>query len=86
FKFLAIRGSIWHGVKGFRSSPHGPRRIEAIYAIKMRAPVLGGNFAVFRGLVLTFDCAAIRLRQKRDIWNVMIAGLFTGSTLNIRNG
>lgn len=44
YTYRAIGGSLWHGVKGFRNSPYGERRIGAISAIKMRAPVLGGNF------------------------------------------
>lgn len=38
-----------HGVKGFRNSPYGERRIGALTAIKARAPVLGGNFGVWGG-------------------------------------
>lgn len=45
-RFQAVGGTIWHGIKGFRNSPRGERRIGAITAIKMRAPVLGGNFGV----------------------------------------
>jgi hypothetical protein len=40
------RQTIWHGIKGFRNSPYGERRIGALTAIKMRAPVLGGNFGM----------------------------------------
>jgi hypothetical protein len=47
----AIGGAVWHGVKGFRNSPYGERRIGALTAIKARAPVLGGNFGVWGGLV-----------------------------------
>lgn len=36
----AIGGAVWHGVKGFRNSPYGERRIGALTAIKARAPVL----------------------------------------------
>ena len=45
---------MWHGVKGFRNSPYGERRIGALTAIKARAPVLGGNFGVWGGM----DCFA----------------------------
>ncbi|KXH50356.1 hypothetical protein CSIM01_05414 [Colletotrichum simmondsii] len=44
FAMGAIGGTVWHGIKGYRNSPYGERRIGAISAIKMRAPVLGGNF------------------------------------------
>ncbi|GKT60052.1 mitochondrial import inner membrane translocase subunit tim-17-like protein [Colletotrichum tofieldiae] len=65
----AIGGTIWHGIKGYRNSPYGERRIGAISAIKMRAPVLGGNFGVWGGLFSTFDCAVKGVRQKEDPWN-----------------
>jgi len=45
-----IGGAVWHGVKGFRNSPYGERRIGAVTALKARAPVLGGNFGVWGGL------------------------------------
>ncbi|GAB1315581.1 translocase of the inner membrane [Madurella fahalii] len=71
----AVGGTIWHGVKGFRNSPYGERRLGAITAIKMRAPVLGGNFGVWGGMFSTFDCAVKG-----------IAGFFTGGALAIRGG
>lgn len=49
----AIGGAVWHGIKGFRNSPYGERRIGALTAIKARAPVLGGNFGVWGGLFST---------------------------------
>ncbi|EQB43983.1 Mitochondrial import inner membrane translocase subunit tim17 [Colletotrichum siamense] len=71
FAMGAIGGTLWHGIKGFRNSPYGERRIGAISAIKMRAPVLGGNFGVWGGLFST---------------NAIIAGFFTGGSLAIRGG
>lgn len=60
---------MWHGVKGFRNSPYGERRIGALTAIKARAPVLGGNFGVWGGLFSTFDCAVKGIRKKEDPYN-----------------
>ncbi len=85
-RLQAIGGTIWHGIKGFRNSPYGERRIGAITAIKMRAPVLGGNFGVWGGLFSTFDCAVKGVRKKEDPWNAIIAGFFTGGALAIRGG
>lgn len=82
----AIGGTIWHGIKGFRNSPLGERRAGAISAIKMRAPVLGGNFGVWGGLFSTFDCAVKGVRKKEDPYNAIIAGFFTGGSLAIRGG
>lgn len=65
----AVGGTIWHGIKGFRNSPYGERRIGALTAIKARAPVLGGNFGVWGGLFSTYDCAVKGMRKKEDPWN-----------------
>lgn len=71
----AIGGTIWHGIKGFRNSPYGERRIGAITAIKMRAPVLGGNFGVWGGLFSTFDCTVKGIRKKEDPYNAIMYAL-----------
>lgn len=55
-------------MKGFRNSPYGERRLGAITAIKMRAPVLGGNFGVWGGMFSTFDCAVKGIRKKEDAY------------------
>lgn len=82
----AVGGTIWHGIKGFRNSPYGERRIGALTAIKMRAPVLGGNFGVWGGLFSTFDCAVKGIRKKEDPWNAITAGFLTGGSLAMRGG
>ncbi|KAF2019772.1 mitochondrial import inner membrane translocase subunit tim-17 [Aaosphaeria arxii CBS 175.79] len=82
----SIGGAIWHGIKGFRNSPRGERRIGAITSLKARAPVLGGNFGVWGGLYSTFDCAVKGIRQKEDPWNAIISGFFTGGALAVRGG
>ncbi|KAL5515414.1 hypothetical protein EMCRGX_G000575 [Ephydatia muelleri] len=55
-------------------------------AIKVRAPVLGGNFAVWGGLFSTFDCALIAIRNKEDPWNAIGSGAITGAVLAARRG
>lgn len=70
-----IGGAVWHGVKGYRNSPYGERRIGALTAIKARAPVLGGNFGVWGGLFSTFDCAVKGFRKKEDPWNASMCFL-----------
>ncbi|KLJ10592.1 mitochondrial import inner membrane translocase subunit tim-17 [Blastomyces silverae] len=86
FSMGAIGGAVWHGVKGFRNSPYGERRIGALTAIKARAPVVGGNFGVWGGMFSTFDCAVKGIRKKEDPYNAIIAGFFTGGALAIRGG
>ncbi|OAG37605.1 mitochondrial import inner membrane translocase subunit tim17 [Fonsecaea monophora] len=82
----ALGGTLWHGIKGFRNSPYGERRIGMITAIKARAPVTGGNFGVWGGMFSTFDCAVKGIRQKEDPYNSIIAGFLTGGSLAIRGG
>merc|ERR1711865_301363 len=51
-----------------------------------RAPVLGGQFAVWGGLFACFDCSLTSLRQKEDPWNSIVSGAATGGVLAIRAG
>jgi import inner membrane translocase subunit TIM17 len=84
FAMGAIGGSIWHSVKGAKNSPKGERFIGALTAVKSRAPVLGGNFAVWGGMFSTFDCAIAAQRKKDDPWNSILSGALTGGCLAIR--
>ncbi|RUS21916.1 mitochondrial inner membrane translocase subunit Tim17/Tim22/Tim23/peroxisomal protein PMP24, partial [Endogone sp. FLAS-F59071] len=86
FAMGAIGGGIWHSVKGAKNSPKGERVLGAVTAMKARAPVLGGNFAVWGGLFSTFDCTLKGLRQKEDPWNSIIAGAAAGGILAFRGG
>ncbi|KIW73578.1 mitochondrial import inner membrane translocase subunit tim17 [Phialophora macrospora] len=82
----ALGGTLWHGIKGFRNSPYGERRIGMLTAIKARAPVTGGNFGVWGGMFSTYDCAVKGIRKKEDPYNSIIAGFLTGGSLAIRGG
>ncbi|KAJ3095665.1 Mitochondrial import inner membrane translocase subunit Tim17-A [Phlyctochytrium bullatum] len=86
FAMGSIGGSIWHGFKGYRNSPRGERFPGALASIKARAPVLGGNFAVWSGLFNASDCTLAYLRGKEDSWNAIIAGAATGGILAARSG
>ncbi|CAO3621278.1 unnamed protein product [Cunninghamella echinulata] len=82
----AVGGGIWHSVKGAKNSPRGERLGGAVSAMKARAPVLGGNFAVWGGLFSTFDCALKGIRQKEDPWNSILSATITGGVLAARSG
>ncbi|CAM9725209.1 unnamed protein product [Chrysoparadoxa australica] len=58
----------------------------ALTAMKSRAPVLGGNFAVWGGLFACCDCTMTHYRQKEDPWNSIISGAVTGGVLALRAG
>jgi len=55
-------------------------------AIKSRAPIYGGNFAVWGGMFSTIDCTLVQIRKKEDPWNSIISGAATGGILAARNG
>ncbi|CDK27683.1 unnamed protein product [Kuraishia capsulata CBS 1993] len=84
--FKVIGGCVWHGIKGFRNSPIGERGSGAVLAIKARAPVVGGNFGVWGGLLSFYDCGIKHIRKREDPWNAIIAGFFTGGSIAIRGG
>ncbi|KAI9263778.1 mitochondrial inner membrane translocase subunit Tim17/Tim22/Tim23/peroxisomal protein PMP24 [Sporodiniella umbellata] len=86
FVMGAVGGGLWHSVKGAKNSPRGERLVGAVSAMKARAPVLGGNFAVWGGLFSTFDCGLKGIRQKEDPWNSIISGGLTGGVLAARGG
>lgn len=82
----AIGGSIWHFVKGAKNSPKNARLRGAMDAVKLRAPALGGSFAVWGGLFSTFDCALQGVRHREDPWNSIASGAMTGGLLSLRAG
>jgi len=84
----AIGGSVFHGISGFRHAPSGNYRrlIGSLDAIKAKAPITGGNFAVWGGLFSTIDCSLVYIRKKEDPWNSISSGALTGAILSWRNG
>lgn len=60
----AIGGGIWHTVKGARLAPVGSRLQGSLSAVQARAPVLGGQFAVWGCLFACCDCTMSGIRQK----------------------
>jgi len=81
-----IGGAAWHAIKGWRNAPKKHGTVHAVQAVALRAPVLGGNFAVWGGLFSVFDCGMVRIRQREDPINAITAGALTGGILAIRGG
>lgn len=81
-----VGGGIWHGFKGAKNYPRGERVVGAVQSMKARAPMLGGQFAVWGGLFSTFDCGLVAVRQREDPWNAIISGAATGGVLAARGG
>lgn len=83
-----IGGSVFQSVKGFRNSPTGlnKRFASSWVAIRTRAPIIGGSFAVWGGLFSTIDCSLIAIRKKEDPYNSIASGALTGAILAVRKG
>ncbi|XP_070559912.1 mitochondrial import inner membrane translocase subunit Tim17-A-like [Ptychodera flava] len=88
FSMGAIGGAVVHAFLGARNAPAGfrHRMIGSFLTIKHKAPIVGGNFAVWGGLFSTFDCCLVKIRQKEDPWNSITSGAATGAVLAARNG
>lgn len=70
----------WLVLQGFSR-----RALGSIIAIKERAPILGGSFAVWGGMFSCIDCSLVYYRQKEDPWNSIISGFATGGILAARS-
>ncbi|KAM3934545.1 mitochondrial import inner membrane translocase subunit Tim17-A [Leptodactylus fuscus] len=88
FTMGIIGGGIFQAIKGFRNSPQGVkhRMKGSFFAIRTRAPQLGGSFAVWGGLFSMIDCSMVKIRGKEDPWNSITSGAMTGAILAARNG
>jgi len=86
FAMGAIGGTVFHSIKGFRNAPAGKRFGGLLSGIKLKAPVTGGNFAVWGGTFSAIDCGLIYIRKKEDPWNSITSGAVTGAILSVRNG
>uniref|UniRef100_A0A8C3SLA1 Translocase of inner mitochondrial membrane 17B n=1 Tax=Chelydra serpentina TaxID=8475 RepID=A0A8C3SLA1_CHESE len=88
FTMGMIGGGVFQAVKGFRNAPMGIRhRFKgSVSAIRIRAPQIGGSFAVWGGLFSTIDCGLVKMRGKEDPWNSITSGALTGAVLASRWG
>lgn len=87
FTMGAIGGAVFQSIKGFRNAPSGfNRRLTGSWsAVRTRAPIIGGNFAVWGGLFSTIDCSLVHIRKKEDPWNSITSGALTGAILAVRS-
>ncbi|XP_010888975.1 mitochondrial import inner membrane translocase subunit Tim17-B [Esox lucius] len=87
FTMGAIGGGVFQSIKGFRNAPVGiQHRLKgSANAVRIRAPQIGGSFAVWGGLFSTIDCGLVRIRGKEDPWNSITSGAMTGAVLAARN-
>ncbi|XP_023413655.1 mitochondrial import inner membrane translocase subunit Tim17-B isoform X1 [Loxodonta africana] len=87
FTMGVIGGGVFQAIKGFRNAPVGiqHRLRGSISAVRIRAPQIGGSFAVWGGLFSTIDCGLVRMRGKEDPWNSITSGALTGAVLAARS-
>lgn len=81
-----LGGGTFHLFKGMRNSPRGERMRGGFNAVTLRAPTLGGAFAVWGGCFATFECTYSHLRGRHDSWNAVASGATTGGLLAARAG
>lgn len=81
-----VGGAIFHFFKGFYNAPSRERLRGGLTAVKLRAPILGGSFAMWGGLFSTFDCLFLYYRQIESPSNAIMAGALTGYILAARSG
>jgi len=86
FAIGAVGASFFHFVKGLRNAPTGARFTGGLEAVRMNAPRIGSNFAVWGGLYSVCDCTLVYVRQKEDPWNSILSGAATGGILSLRQG
>lgn len=60
--------------------------MSSLTAIKHKAPLVGGSFAIWGGTFSTVDCTLVHLRKKEDPWNSIASGAITGGILAARSG
>ncbi|XP_028309357.1 mitochondrial import inner membrane translocase subunit Tim17-B-like [Gouania willdenowi] len=88
FALGAIGGGVFHAVSGFRNAPAGisHRLWGSANAVRQKAPLMGGHFAVWGGLFSTIDCGLVHVRGKEDSWNSITSGALTGAIVAARRG
>ena len=79
-------GALWYGFKGQYHSPMGEKMRSFITNASTRAPITGGNFAVWSGLFNAMECVIVGVRKKHDSWNPILSGAATGAILAGRSG
>lgn len=81
-----IGGCLFYFGKGFLNAPSRERLKGAILAVKYRAPILGGSFAMWGGLFSSFDCSLMKYSNQDRPINAIAAGALTGGVLAMRAG
>lgn len=79
-------GVLFNSYKGARNAPKGERIRSALIATRVKAPILGGQFALWGGCFSSFDCMLTAVRRTDDPINSVTAAFLTGGLLAARQG
>ncbi|WAR25190.1 TI17B-like protein [Mya arenaria] len=71
----AIGGSVFHLIKGYREAAKGKKLYGSINNMKLKAPITGGNFAVWGCCFAATECTLVYVRKKEDPWNSIANGV-----------
>ncbi len=79
-------GAIWYFIKGSYYAVRRERIKGGLMLLRSRAPILGGSFGMWACVFSISCCIMVRIRQREDPFNSVIAGFMTGFVLAIRGG
>lgn len=86
FSIGVVLGTIWYTIKGSYYSIRTERFKGGLVLASKRAPILGGQFAMWAGLFSATSCVMVYYRQKEDSINSVVGGAVTGFILAMRGG
>ncbi|RLN51115.1 hypothetical protein BBJ28_00019845 [Nothophytophthora sp. Chile5] len=86
FVYGTMFGSVLAAVEGVRASPKEQRLHGALHHAKAMVPETAGRIAMvtclFRVSALTLE----EVRDKRDMWNTLLAAPIAGALIKVRHG
>ena len=81
-----IGGSIFNFYGGAKNAPKGfnHRMYGGLARTRLKAPVLGGQFAAWCLCYASFECSLSAIRKKEDHWNSIASGAGAGVVMAAR--
>ena len=81
-----VGGSIFNFYGGAKNAPKGfnHRLYGGLARTRLKAPVLGGQFAAWCLCYASFECSLSAIRKKEDHWNSIASGAGAGVVMAAR--
>ncbi|EGZ19351.1 hypothetical protein PHYSODRAFT_417813, partial [Phytophthora sojae] len=86
FVYGTMFGSVLAAIEGMRAAPTQQRLLGALHNAKVSVPETAGRIAM---VTCFFRVAALgieELRDKRDMWNTLLAAQVAGAMVKARHG